>query len=57
MFAQGQEDDENSLALREVTKHLYSRLQEMERRHQEEKERLQVRNVLKNTRKMNIIVI
>uniref|UniRef100_A0A8C1GT63 Uncharacterized protein n=1 Tax=Cyprinus carpio TaxID=7962 RepID=A0A8C1GT63_CYPCA len=40
----GQEDDGNSLALREVTKHLYTRLQEMERRHQEEKERLQAEN-------------
>uniref|UniRef100_A0A673MC31 Tuftelin-like n=1 Tax=Sinocyclocheilus rhinocerous TaxID=307959 RepID=A0A673MC31_9TELE len=39
----GQEDDESSLALREVTKHLYTRLQEMERRHQEEKDRLQRR--------------
>ncbi|XP_043072984.1 tuftelin 1b [Puntigrus tetrazona] len=38
------EDDENTLALREVTKHLYTRLQEMERRHQEEKERLQAEN-------------
>uniref|UniRef100_A0A8C2AVL4 Tuftelin 1a n=1 Tax=Cyprinus carpio TaxID=7962 RepID=A0A8C2AVL4_CYPCA len=38
------EDDGNSLALREVTKHLYTRLQEMERRHQEEKERLQAEN-------------
>lgn len=45
MFVQGQEEDENTLALREVTKHLYSHLQEMERRHQEEKERLQVRNI------------
>lgn len=41
----GQEEEENSLALREVTKHLYSRLQEMERRHQEEKERLQAENI------------
>lgn len=49
MFAQGQEDDENCIALREVTKHLYTRLQEMERRHQEEKERLQVRNIIKKT--------
>ncbi|XP_059411880.1 tuftelin 1b [Carassius carassius] len=40
-----QEDDESTLALREVTKHLYSRLQEMERRHQEEKERLQAENL------------
>ncbi|XP_051728090.1 tuftelin 1b [Ctenopharyngodon idella] len=42
--SQGQEDDENCIALREVTKHLYTRLQEMERRHQEEKERLQAEN-------------
>ncbi|XP_018925733.1 tuftelin-like isoform X1 [Cyprinus carpio] len=42
---QGQEDDESTLALREVTKHLYARLQEMERRHQEEKERLQAENI------------
>ncbi|XP_016399589.1 tuftelin-like [Sinocyclocheilus rhinocerous] len=41
----GQEDDESSLALREVTKHLYTRLQEMERRHQEEKDRLQAENI------------
>ncbi|XP_073678367.1 tuftelin 1b [Garra rufa] len=41
----GQEDEENSIALREVTKHLYSRLQEMERRHQEEKDRLQAENI------------
>lgn len=42
--SQGQEDDENCIALKEVTKHLYTRLQEMERRHQEEKERLQAEN-------------
>ncbi|XP_026087663.1 tuftelin-like [Carassius auratus] len=41
----GQEEDENSLALREVTKHLYSRLHEMEKKHQEEKERLQAENI------------
>ncbi|XP_059366362.1 tuftelin-like [Carassius carassius] len=40
-----EKEDENSLALREVTKHLYSRLQEMERKHQEEKERLQAENI------------
>ncbi|TRY74372.1 hypothetical protein DNTS_032060 [Danionella cerebrum] len=34
------EEDESSLALREVTRHLYTRLQEMERRHQEDKDRL-----------------
>jgi len=46
MFAQDQEDD-NCIALKEVTKHMYTRLQEMEKRHQEEKERLQVRNIIK----------
>ncbi|XP_051991091.1 tuftelin 1b [Xyrauchen texanus] len=38
------EVDDNSVTLNEVTKHLYTRLQEMERKHQEEKERLQEEN-------------
>lgn len=46
MFAQDQDDDKNCIALKEVTKRMYTRLQEMEKRHQEEKERLQVRNII-----------
>ncbi|XP_067281759.1 tuftelin 1b [Pseudorasbora parva] len=42
--SQGQEEDESCIALKELTKHLYARLQEMERRHQEEIERLQAEN-------------
>ncbi|XP_056124340.1 tuftelin 1b isoform X1 [Rhinichthys klamathensis goyatoka] len=42
--SQGQEDD-NCIALKEVTKHMYTRLQEMEKRHQQEKERLQAENI------------
>ncbi|KAI7799213.1 tuftelin 1b [Triplophysa rosa] len=41
---QGKEDEDNCVTLREVIKHLYTRLQEMEQRHQEEKERLQEEN-------------
>ncbi|XP_051527785.1 tuftelin-like [Myxocyprinus asiaticus] len=41
---QDQEGEENCMTLREVTKHLCTRLQEMEKRHQEEKERLQEEN-------------
>lgn len=41
--SQGKEDEDNCVTLREVIKHLCTRLQDMERRHQEEKERLQVR--------------
>ncbi|KAK7124420.1 hypothetical protein R3I94_018706 [Phoxinus phoxinus] len=43
--SQAQEDDKNCIALKEVTKHMYTRLQEMEKRHQEEKERLQAENI------------
>ncbi|XP_050992075.1 tuftelin 1b isoform X2 [Labeo rohita] len=43
-YSKRPEDDESSFALKEVTKHLYTRLQEMERRHQEEKDRLQAEN-------------
>ncbi|XDV34036.1 hypothetical protein PO909_004254 [Leuciscus waleckii] len=43
--SQGQEEDKNCIALKEVTKHMYTRLQEMEKRHQEEKARLQAENI------------
>ncbi|XP_051948321.1 tuftelin-like [Xyrauchen texanus] len=41
---QDKEGEENCVTLREVTKHLCTRLKEMEKRHQEEKERLQQEN-------------
>lgn len=36
------DNQEDSVKLREVTKRLYAQLKEMEKRHQEERERLQV---------------
>lgn len=39
---QVKDNQEESARLREVTKHLYAQLKEMEKRHQEERERLQV---------------
>lgn len=39
---QVQDNQEDSVRLREATKRLYVQLKEMEKRHQEERERLQV---------------
>lgn len=42
LILQVEDDQQECVRLREATRHLYAQLKEMERKHQEERERLQV---------------
>lgn len=44
LHAQVEDNQEESVRLREASKRLYAQLKEMEKRHQEEREKLQVCN-------------